>query len=187
MMVFDEATHTYRIEGKVIPSVSEIVRRILPNQYKDVPEFVLRKAAEFGTDVHSMIEVYNDTGLYLPAEDERKNHCLDEWIKLKDGITIKASEMRVHYKDIYAGTFDALAEMDGKLALIDFKTTSKVHEEYLTLQLNLYRMALESLSEGRVERLAGIWLPKKGKGKIVECELIPDEKLLRMVENAQAD
>ena len=57
-----------------------------------------------------MIEVYNR---YLPAEDERKNHCLDEWIRLKDGITIK-SETRVHYKELYAGTFDlAVNRPDG--------------------------------------------------------------------------
>ena len=175
MIQFDEATHTYY---KIIPSVSEIIKRILPGQYADIPEWILQKAADFGTDVHSMIEVYNETGLYLPAEDERKNHCLDEWIRLKDGITIKSSEMRVHYKDLYAGAFDAMAVIDGKLTLMDYKTTSKVHTEHLTLQLNLYRLAYENLTGERVERLVGVWLPKKGKGKLVECGLIPDEELI---------
>ncbi len=179
MIHFDELTHTYTVNGKNLPSVSEIIKRILPGQYADIPEWILNKAAEFGTEVHSMIEVYNETGLYLPAEDERKNNCLDEWIRLKDGITIKSSETRVHYKELYAGTFDAMAVIDGKLTLMDYKTTSKVHTEHLTLQLNLYRLAYENLTGERVERLIGVWLPKKGKGKLVECDLIPDEELLK--------
>ena len=178
MIHFDEASHTYTVNGKVLPSVSEIVGRIMPGQYDSIPEYILNIAAEFGTEVHSMIEVYNEFDMYLPAEDERKNHCLDEWIKLKDGIKIKSSEMRVHYKDIYAGTFDALAEIDGKLVLMDYKTTSKVHTEHLTLQLNLYRLAYENLTGSRVDRLIGVWLPKNGKGKMVECDLMADEELI---------
>lgn len=184
MIKFDESTHTYTYEGKVIPSVSEIVKRLLPGQYKDIPEWILNRAAEFGTEVHSMVEVYNDHGLYLSAEDERKNHCLDEWIRLQDehGVGINSSEMKVHYKGLYAGTFDAIAKIDNQVALIDFKTTSKVHTEYLTLQLNLYRLAYGNITGERVDRLIGVWLPKKGKGKLVECELIPDEELLEMIQ-----
>ena len=177
MIEFDALTHTYTVDGRVLPSVSEIIKRILPGQYESIPEWILNKAAEFGTDVHSMIEAYNEHGLYLPAEDERKNYCLDEWIRLKDGIEIKSSEMMVSYKDLYAGTFDAMAMIDGKLVLMDFKTTSKVHTEHLTLQLNLYRLAYENLYKRKVDRLIGVWLPKTAKGKLVECDLIPDEEL----------
>lgn len=181
MIEFNSDLHQYTVDGKILPSVSEIIKRILPGQYDSIPEFVLQKAAEFGTDVHSMIEIYNEHGLYLPAEDDRKNHCLDEWIRLKEGITIKSSEMMVNYKDIYCGTFDALAEIDGQTVLMDYKTTSKVHTEHLTLQLNLYRLAYENLYKRKVDRLIGVWLPKTAKGKLVECDLIPDEELEELI------
>lgn len=187
MIEFNEELHQYTINGKIIPSVSEIIKRILPGQYDSIPEWILQRAAEFGTDVHSMIEVYNVHGMYLPAEDERKNHCLDEWIKLKDGIEITSSEMMVNYKDIYCGTFDALAKIDGQTVLMDYKTTSKVHTEHLTLQLNLYRLAYENLTGERVDRLIGVWLPKTGEGKLVECDLIPDEELMGMISARNID
>ena len=33
--------------------------------------------------------------------------------------------MKVHYKGLYAGTFDAMAKIDNQVTLIDFKTTFK--------------------------------------------------------------
>ena len=44
---FIEEGHLYLYEGVIIPSVSEILRFIFPNKYKDIPEEVLNRKAEY--------------------------------------------------------------------------------------------------------------------------------------------
>lgn len=182
MIQFDEALHEYRINGRRIPSVSEIVRHTAGNQYSEVPAFVLKRASEFGTDVHLMIELFNATGIIREQDDPRKLHCLNEWIRLAEEIEIVASEQMVHFNERYCGTFDAIGLYKGQLVLIDYKTTSKIHEEHLTLQLNLYRMAYEKITGKKIKGMLGIWLPKKGEGKIYECKRIPNTKLVKMLD-----
>ena len=45
---------------------------------------------------------------------------------------------------LYAGTVDMLAEVMGKLTLIDFKTTATLNDMLTTVQLEAYRRALDT-------------------------------------------
>ena len=44
-------------------------------------------------------------------------------------------------KPVAAGRFDLLCNVNGKLTLADFKTTSTIHKQLVTAQLNLYLKA----------------------------------------------
>ena len=187
MITFEESTHTYTTEmGRVIPSVSEVVGEILGDQYSSVPRHILEAAAQFGTDVHSAIEMYNLTGLVDQNAPGNQLGCLEEYIKLlvKHDIKPLKNEVMVHYKHIYAGTFDLIAHQGGQLALIDYKTTAQLNEDWLLWQLNLYRLAYESMTEDKIERLTGIWLPKGKLGKAVEVPIIFDDQLILTMEEA---
>ena len=181
-LIFDEADHTYTIHGKLIPSVSLIVGLILGDNYKGIPMQILNKAAEFGTDVHKFIELYNETCIIEYGGDYKKLHCVNEWIRLSEEFDkIIESEQSVHYDDLYAGTFDSIALKGNKRVLLDYKTTNKFHEERVTLQLNLYRLAYRWLTGKKVDELCAVWLPKHGRGKLIYLDILDEVELLEEV------
>ena len=53
---FDDATHTYRLDGLVIPSVSAILGPLSKAKYAGISERTMDRAADKGTAVHNSIE-----------------------------------------------------------------------------------------------------------------------------------
>jgi hypothetical protein len=56
MLEFVEETHTYLLDGKPIPSVTQLLKPL--QDFSNIPPHTLAKACEFGTNVHKMIELY---------------------------------------------------------------------------------------------------------------------------------
>ena len=63
---------------------------------------------------------------------------LEEYMKKNPNLSVYGTEM--HF-EVAAGRFDLLCEVDGVLTLADFKTTSTIHRQLVTAQLNLYAIA----------------------------------------------
>jgi hypothetical protein len=161
MVEFIKDTHTYLVDGIIVPSVSTILKdTIFADKYKDVPDFVLRNAAEFGTAIHNAVEHESDEGL-----DETQYLVYSRYLKLKDecGINPIEQEQIIHHHFDYAGTFDMIAEINGEKCLVDIKTTYILDIEYLSWQLSLYAYAKQF--DGK---LYAIWLPKRKGAKLVE-------------------
>lgn len=180
MIEFIEETHTYLVNGMIVPSVSQILRSTLfSKQYEGVPKFRLEQAAQFGTNVHKAIETDVTDDLSLVEK-----LCYDEWIKIKNknNISVIAQEQVVHYEDKYCGTFDGLFEIDGKIYLNDFKTTYKLDKEYLSWQLSFYKLAYENMYDKKIDGLVAVWLPKKRIGEFVEIEIKSKEEVLELVD-----
>ena len=96
----------------------------------DVANYVARKAATRGTKVHHMCEDYLNND--FDEEKHKKNflpYCLFTQLK-EQGLSkidnIHAQEAGL-YSDKYkvAGRVDCIAEYDGVLSIIDFKTSTK--------------------------------------------------------------
>lgn len=187
MLTFDEKNHLYFIDGEPLPSVSKVIEKMFGSQYDKIPKHILENASRFGTAVHEAIEFYNEEGFLNYDDDPLRNHCLDEFVRLKEehGLKITHSEQMVHFKDIYAGTFDALGEnKESETLLMDWKTTAKFDERHLRYQLNLYRLGYEWKHEVKIDKLLAVWLPKRQRGKVVEIDMIDDKQLLKEVEIA---
>lgn len=171
---FIKDTHQYIVNGVITPSVSEVLREtIFYDKYSDVPEAVLQKAAAFGTAVHHAVEHDDDTLL-----DDTQRRVFADYKRLikEHGITPIKHEQIV-YTDDYAGTFDMLADIDGKQVLVDIKTTYNLDLEYLSWQLSLYAYAY-----GHDGDLYAIWLPKRKKGKVVKVDRKDESEILEMLE-----
>lgn len=185
MIEFIEETHTYLYDGMIIPSVSEILRFIFPKKYEGVDFVTLNKKAEYGFKVHESIEhyenirvqkgleeAYRDT-VYKLELDENQIFSLRQYIRLKDfkQINVITQEQMINYNDKYAGRFDMIARVKGKLSLCDIKTTAQLDKEYLSWQLSLYEFAYMSMYHVKqFDKLYAIWLPKRGYGELVEIE-----------------
>lgn len=46
-VVFNEENHTYLLGDKLLQGITGMIsRQLFPNKYKDIPEFILKRAAE---------------------------------------------------------------------------------------------------------------------------------------------
>ena len=162
---FDEDTHTYTLNGEKIPSVSQVLRKVLyADKFKFVNEEVLEKASEFGTMVHRALETgFSDPLTRLEEEVYQKAIRIRE----ENFIVDMMKEQQIYSSLGYAGTLDGYALVMGEKAIIDYKTTSVFDKEYVSWQLSLYANALEEQGY-QVAKLYGIHIPKRGKGKLIE-------------------
>jgi hypothetical protein len=129
---------------------------------------VSKAAADIGTLVHEAIKYYLKTGkepLNLTDKAETAFIAFLEW---KDTVKLKMLEQEITVYDsleMYAGTFDMVAEVDGKKTLIDFKAAKAIYPEY-RYQIAAYWLAYP----GIIERSGILRLDKEtGFPEYVDC------------------
>ena len=185
-LTFIEDTHQYLYKGVLVPSVSQILHFIFPDKYKGVSSETLKKKAKYGSIVHEYIEKF-ENGKYdeLPELDLYQKLSFKQYCKLisKYDIEVLQQEKMVHYKDIYAGRFDMIANIQGKESLCDIKTTAELDIEYLSWQLSLYEYAYGK----KFKKLYAIWLPKKSLGKLVEIKRKTKKEIERILKEYEKE
>ena len=155
-VVFDKENHTYYLDGKQLSGITGLLeRKLFPTKYAGVDEETLRKAAEYGSNVHEQIA--DDDGV-----DE---FVLDEVLSYRKIITAHnlkpiAHEYLVTDSDKYASAIDLVFENeDGTVDLADIKTTYKLDKDYVSWQLSIYAYLFELCNPGvKVNNLYGLWL-----------------------------
>ena len=164
-LTFEERDHVYRLDGNEIPSVTTLMKPLNDWVYGGIKEGVLETAAERGTSVHESCESY----VLFGAEDYESEYepyflAFKDWWDEKKPKAI-ATEHRVYHKILrYAGTCDLLCEIDGKITLVDYKTTSQVNSILCAVQLEGYSKAWESQGI-KIEDQMILHLQKTGKYK----------------------
>ena len=184
MVEFLEKEHIYLVDGVITPSVTQILEKLFPDKYKGIPEDVLQRKASYGSVMHKYIEQY-EKGIITIDLNYIQEASFNQYIKLKDKYNIEVLEQEqvVHYRRIYAGTFDMIAKVGKKKYLIDIKTTATLDKEYLSWQLSLYEKAYGKQFDG----LACIWLPKKDLGQFVEIERKSRNEIKKLLEAYKND
>ena len=141
---------------------------------EDVANYVMRTAASRGSRVHDMIESY----LY----NKPMGNLTTDYGVLAAGlfnlmvpILDRIDNIRVLEKGIYserlgiAGRTDCIAEFDGKLSTIDFKTASnqrdETNENYL-IQATFYSLAWEELTGQKIDQIAIITGTEDGHASV---------------------
>lgn len=187
MIEFIEDGHIYLLNGVIIPSVSEILRFIFPDKYKNVDSNVLNKKAEYGSVVHESVECL-EQNKDLPELDLNQQFSLNQYlrIKQKNDIKVIAQEQIINYLNWYAGRFDMIADVNGELSLCDIKTTAVLDKEYLSWQLSFYELAYMTMyGTNKFKKLYAIWLPKGKYGELVEIERKPIMELMKVLKKFQ--
>ena len=171
--------HIYLCNGVIIPSVSQILSKIFKDKYKDIPKEILQRKATYGSIIHNYIEQY-ENGVITLQLDYIQEASFNQYLRLKDkhNIEVLEQEKIVNYKDIYAGRFDLIANVNGEHCLCDIKTTAQLDKEYISWQLSLYEYAIGS----KFDKLYAIWLPKKELGKLVEIERKSKKEIKKLLE-----
>lgn len=142
---FEDATHTYRLNGVAVPSVTTIMKPLSQMHYGGIDESVLDRAAQRGTEVHNAIENFVKFGVedIQPAYAPYFQAFL-AWMKDFD-VKPVSSETRLYHRLLrYAGTADMGCLERGVRTLVDFKTTASFSAMLCGVQLEAYSRAFES-------------------------------------------
>lgn len=178
MIEFDEKSHVYLKDGIIVPGVTTILAKtIFKDKYKDIPEYILKKAAQFGTNVHKAIEL--DLDIFLNDEESTVFNRYKRLIKKHD---IKPMEQEIIvYTDDYIGTLDMNGMVKDEFCLLDIKTTYHLDRDYLSWQLTFYALAYEHMYNKKFDKLYAIWLPKRKGAELVEIERKSKEEIMELV------
>lgn len=154
---FEEAGHVYRLDGRVLPSVTQVLRFL--DDFESVPPAVLEAARQFGTHVHTACHLDVLGTLDEDALDPALAPYVEAFRKFRaeSGFEILSSEERVYHVGLnYAGTLDLRAAKtkhtargaSRRLALIDIK--SGVVPRSVGAQTAAYNAAWSSRNGGEM-------------------------------------
>lgn len=167
MLEFNQEKHEYTLDGKVLISVTQLMRKHgLSPDYSFVAEDVLKAKAERGTLIHAELEAYIKNGeVGFTGE-------LNQFIAYaqKNKLEFLASEKMLH-NDICAGTCDLLFKQDGKIIRADFKTTSAIHRDPCSWQLSIY----DELDDVKADALQIFHFDNDGVLRVVDIDFKPNE------------
>ena len=159
---FIDDGHLYLCDGVILPSITQALKVKFGGKYAGIDKETLQRAADKGTAVHEAIEAYCKDGTESDLPEVRNFRFLQKTYKfsvLENEVPVILSK---DGKPILAGRLDMVIEMEkdtGKqIGLADIKRTASLDKEYLTYQLNLYRIAYQQTYGSEIQFLRGIHL-----------------------------
>ena len=184
-VVFDEVKHTYHLGKKELKGITgTLIKKAFPDTYKDIPEAILMKAAERGSMIHNSFELFctvfgSDISEYPNPTQELFdfNDMLQSY-----GLHHVESEYLVTDGKNFASAIDGIfADGDGNIYLVDYKTTSTLHYDNVSLQLSIYAKWFEKQNPKlQVKEIVCMWF-KDGKSKFQPLPRVPDEKIEQLI------
>ncbi len=140
---FEEGPHLYRLDGDVLPSVTQIMRPLSDTKYNGVSRKTLDQAAERGTIIHQAAQTWAEYGFMdCPPDLQGYFDGFLDWYRTADPKVAGTEVQLYHPLMLYAGTADLIAEIDGQLSLVDYKTTQTISDMLCRVQLEAYSQAL---------------------------------------------
>lgn len=161
MIQFDPSTHTYTLNGVVVPSVTQILRECgIIDTSRYAPG-----SAERGTAVHLACQLHDENDLDEASLDPQIVPYLEGWRRFIKECAFEPQSIEqivVSGTYGYAGTLDRTGLLYGRPAILDIKSGSP--EPWASLQLAGYA---EALGEPNRRRLA-VHLPGDGTYRLHE-------------------
>lgn len=149
----------YEIDGTWYPRVTKIVEiKAKPALYRFYGkmgsfaegERVKRNSATEGTLIHETVEkILTGEKPEIPSSIEPSIRAFLEFVEKKN-IHVDGSFLEhrlVNYEHRYAGTLDAVALIDGKMGILDIKTSQEIYRDY-NLQTSAYMAAMRDKIKG---------------------------------------
>lgn len=179
-VVFDSIEHTYELNGIKLNGITNVIKnRLFPDEYANVPESVLQKAAERGSKVHTALEFYDCYDIetqcpelqgYLAEMEEHpflRSHEKSEYL-VTDGTQ-------------YASAIDKVYSDGDSVILADIKTTYKLNIEYVAWQLSVYKYLFGLLNPYiKVKAGYAIWL-RGDEHKVVEIKFRSEDEVKKLL------
>ena len=139
-LTFIKSEHKYKINGKYLPSVTQVIGDVL----KGEREVEQTEAMYKGQVIHKTLELLDNDE--LGEYDQRLQGYIDSWIKFKQETkaVIISNEFKTYSEFGFAGTIDRVLTIGNDRYVIDIKT-GKSYKEY-PLQTMAYKIMLNDES-----------------------------------------
>ncbi len=152
---YDDKAHSYKVEGVKVPSVTRVVDGCFPKDLthwalsigQEEYDKVINDALEIGNDTHQWIEHYINYGHACTEPEDYISKSVNaflDWTTEYNPEWVDAERKVYCDKYKYAGTVDAVAKINGRVCVIDFKTSKKVYKPY-HLQVTAYAQAIKRM------------------------------------------
>ena len=114
-----------------------------------------QEAADTGTQIHALVSAWiKQEQINIPADlDPKIRNGFDAFLKFQTEHKAKwlESEFIVYSETFdFAGIADAVAEIDGKLVLVDFKSSNSLYPEH-AFQAAAYQLAYEEMTGKKID------------------------------------
>lgn len=181
---FNEEEHTYTLDnGTQLSGITSIIHKLIfPSMYNGVSESVMAAARERGHLIHKVLQDYFESCIVkdynlieVPVEVLVEYQAYRELEKQHKLQQVEA-EYLVSDNRLVATCIDSVLKTKGGYALVDYKSTSIIYEEYLRWQLSIEAFLFEQQTGKIVTDLYAIHLPKPKDGKC-EAKLISIERI----------
>lgn len=190
-VTFIEESHQYFIGKKELKGVTgTLIKKAFPDTYKNIPESVLKKAAERGGLIHNTFETFcsifdADIKQYPnPTEELQAFHSM----LVAFDLHYVASEYLVTDGENFASAIDGIfADKEGNIYLVDYKTTSTLHYDNVSLQLSIYAKWFEEQNPDlNVKEIVCMWF-KNGQSKFQPLQRVADYQIDDLINAYLAD
>lgn len=190
-VTFIEETHQYFIGKKELKGVTgTLIKKAFPDTYKNIPESVLKKAAERGGLIHNTFETFcsifdADIKQYPnPTEELQAFHSM----LVAYDLHYVASEYLVTDGENFASAIDGIfADSEGNIYLADYKTTATLHYDNVSLQLSIYAKWFEEQNPDlKVKEIVCMWF-KNGQSKFQPLPRVADYQIDDLINAYLAD
>lgn len=181
-MTYDPEAHAYTVDGRRVPSVTEIAGVLTAAKYAAMNPAILEQAKRRGTEVHELCEMI-DCGVdpeeldvapelvgYVNAYLAFLRDWSPEWLFIEKPVFTYG----------YAGRADRIGIIDGKNVVVDIKTTAnmdRLSKLALIVQLYGYADAWEQMGNAEVNRSFGVQLKRDGTYTLHESDKIREKYL----------
>lgn len=169
LLEFDAPSHTYRLDGAMVPSVTQVIAPIR-DDFAGVPPDVLERKRQLGTAVHLACELDDEGELDEATLDETLVPYLGAWRKFRSetGFVVVLNEQQLGDPVLrFAGTVDRFGTIDGTQWLIDLKTSASLSAAF-GVQLAGYQRLLGFTKDDAPVRRAAVQLRDDGSYRLQE-------------------
>lgn len=190
-VTFIEESHQYFIGKKELKGVTgTLIKKAFPDTYKNIPESVLKKAAERGGLIHNTFETFcsifdADIKQYPnPTEELQAFHSM----LVAYDLHYVASEYLVTDGENFASAIDGVfSDNEGNIYLVDYKTTATLHYDNVSLQLSIYAKWFEEQNPDlKVKEIVCMWF-KNGQSKFQPLPRVADYQIDDLINAYLAD
>ena len=116
---------------------------------------IIKKAgADIGTAIHDLVSKWIKNEKYDIPEDEKIRNGFNAFLNFQKehrATWLESEKIVYSPKHNYAGILDAIAIVDGKMTLMDFKSSNGIWPEH-QIQLGGYHLAYEEMTKKKIRQ-----------------------------------
>lgn len=169
MLTFDQDKHEYRWQGRIVPSVTQILKPL--RDFSGIPAEVLIRKRDIGVALHAAVALDIGDDLDEDTVDEAVRPYLIAWREFRRENNLHQADFgeveqpMVHALHRYAGTPDLTVFLNRRWSLIDLKTETAIHPA-TAVQTAAYLEMVNSRSGSKVLDRFGLQLRADGSYRL---------------------